>query len=84
MNIFRTFEIFLSEPVSFLRKKIIRILHVESEIFEVGNFVDVSSNEDTIQLNVYNNEKVYKLLSMVMYKKKLNEKNKKLQISNKL
>ena len=84
MNIFRTFEIFLSEPISLLRNKLVQILHVESNIFSGRNFIDVNLADSAAQINVYNNSKVYSLLSLTLQKRKMNAINDKSKISNQL
>jgi len=84
MNIFRTFEIFLSEPISLLHKKLVQILHVESNIFSNSNFINVDLSDDITQINVYNNSKVYSLLSLTLQKRKMKAINDKSKISNQL
>jgi hypothetical protein len=81
MDIFKTFEIFLSSPMSVIHKRNIKIMHVETNIFAQKLPVDINLDED-IQLTVYNNQKVYKLLSSVIYKKKLKDENNKSKIYN--
>ncbi len=81
MNILKTFEIFLSAPISIIQKRDIKIMHVETNIFANQMPIDVSFDDD-IQLTVYNNKKVYKLLSSVMYKRKQRDENNKSQIHN--
>ena len=69
MNIFKTFEIFLKEPLSILREKFIQIVNVNSHLTsqsEIG--VDLIGQK--AQITVINNEKVYKLLKTVQYKQK--------------
>lgn len=82
MDILKTFEIFLAAPMSIIHKRNIKIMHVETNIFAQNLPVDISFDDD-IQLTVYNNKKVYKLLSSVIYKKRLKDENKKSQIHNK-
>ena len=84
MNIYKTFEMFLSEPISLLRKKLIRILHVESNIFSNKNFINVDLSDNIAQINVYNNSKVYSLLSLTLQKRKMKAINDKSKISNQL
>ena len=81
MNILKTFEIFLSAPISIIQKRDIKIMQVETNIFANQMPIDVSFDEG-IQLTVYNNKKVYKLLSSVMYKRKQRDENNKSQIHN--
>lgn len=81
MDILKTFEIFLSAPMSIIHKRNIKIMHVETNIFARPLPIDINFNDD-IQLTVYNNKKVYKLLSSVIYKRRLNDKNNKSKIHN--
>ena len=81
MDILKTFEIFLAAPMSIIHKRNIKIMHVETNIFAQNIPVDISFDED-IQLTVYNNKKVYKLLSSVIYKKRLKDENNKSKICN--
>lgn len=82
MDILKTFEIFLAAPISIIQKRDIKIVHVETNIFNQKLPVNISFDDD-IQLTVYNNKKVYNLLSTVLYKKKLKDENNKSKISNK-
>jgi hypothetical protein len=82
VNIFRTFEIFLSNPLSIIQKRIIRILHVETNIFSKQIPMQVDLEKDMAQITVYDNQKVYKLLSNVLYKKKYLNENHHSQIYN--
>ncbi len=80
MDILKTFEIFLSAPMSIIHKRNIKIMHIETNIFAQKLPVDISFDDD-IQLTVYNNKKVYKLLSSVIYKKRLKDENNKSKVS---
>ncbi len=82
MDIIKTFEIFLAAPISIIQKRNIKIMHVETNIFAQKLPVDINFDDD-IQLTVYNNPKVYKLLSSVIYKKRLKDENNKSKISDK-
>ncbi len=73
MDILKTFEIFLTAPISIIHKRNIRIMHVETNIFAQNMPVEINLDED-ISLTVYNNKKVYNLLSNVIYKKRLKER----------
>ena len=81
MNIFKTFEIFLKEPLSILKNNLIQIVSIQTgNIFEHKPSIDVSLLKDRAQINVVNNEKVFNLLSLVTQraeKKKLKEKEEK-------
>ncbi len=74
-NVLKTFEIFLSIPLSVIRKGIVQILHVETADNETEKALNVYSNDEVTTINVVNNYKMYSLLSSVMYKKQLYEKN---------
>ena len=64
MNIFKTFETFLKEPLSILRDNFVQIVSIQTEnIFE-----------HKAQITVVNNEKVYKLLSLVTHRAGVKEK----------
>ena len=63
MNIFKTFETFLKEPLSILRDNFIQIVSVQTaNIFENKPSVDVTMMKDKTQITVVNNEKLYNLL----------------------
>lgn len=79
MDIFKTFEIFLSAPMSIIHKRNIKIMHVETNIFAQNLPIDINLDDD-IELTVYNNKKVYKLLSSVIYKKRLKDENNKSKV----
>lgn len=70
MNIFKTFETYLKEPLSILKNNIIQIVSLQTgNIFENKPSIDVSLLKDHAQLTVVNNEKLYNLLSLVTHKK---------------
>ena len=71
-NILQTFEEFLREPLSILKKTIINIVGIETGTMEPKS-ISVEKTDDGIQINVVNSDKAYKLLSSVMYKKQVNE-----------
>ena len=69
MNIFKTFETFLKEPLSILKDNFIQIVSLETgNIFANKPSVDVSFTKDKAQITVVNNPKLYKLLSIVNHK----------------
>ncbi|CCZ50313.1 MAG: hypothetical protein KIC88_01480 [Acinetobacter sp.] len=75
MNIFKTFETFLKEPLSILRDNFVQIVSIQTEnIFEHKPSIDVSFLKNKAQITVVNNEKVYKLLSLVTHRTKEKEK----------
>jgi hypothetical protein len=58
MNIFKTFETFLKEPLSILRDNIIQIVSIQTgNIFENKPSCDVTVMKDKTQITVVNNEK---------------------------
>ena len=67
MNIFKTFEIFLREPLSILREKFIQIVNMNS-CLTTESSIGVDMIGQKAQITVMNNEKVYKLLKTVQYK----------------
>ena len=74
MNIFKTFETFLKEPLSILKENLIQIVSVQTgNLFENKPSVDVSVLNNKTQLTVVNNEKMYKLLSIVTHRAKQKE-----------
>ena len=69
MNIFKTFETFLKEPLSILKDNFIQIISLQTgNIFADKPSVDVSIMKDKTQITVVNNEKLYKFLSLVTHK----------------
>ena len=71
MNIFKTFETYLKEPLSVLRDNIIQIVSIQTgNIFENKPSLDVSLLKNKAQFTVVNNEKLYNLLSLVTLRAK--------------
>lgn len=69
MNIFKTFETFLKEPLSILKNNLIQIVSVQTgNIFENKPSCDVTIMKDKTQITIVNNEKLYKFLSVVNHK----------------
>ena len=78
MNIFKTFETYLKEPLSILKDNFIQIISLQTgNIFADKPSVDVSVMKDKTQITVVNNDKLYKFLSIVN-RKNLDE-NKKIK-----
>ena len=74
MNIFKTFETFLKEPLSILKDNFIQIVSIQTgNIFENKPSVDVSMTKNKTQITVVNNEKLYNLLSLVQLKSQKKE-----------
>ena len=82
MNIFRTFELFWRLPAKLFSKKKLVVTHVETTDAETKTPTDVQISTDEIFLTVYNNRKVYNLLSAVLYKKKFSDENNNRKIFN--
>ena len=71
MNIFQTFEIFLREPFSILKDRIIQIVNVNSN-YAMQPSVTVDMLERKTQITVVNSDKMYNLLQTVLHKQKAN------------
>ena len=83
MNIFKSFETFLKEPLSILKDNFIQIVSIQTDnIFSHKPSIDVDVKKNKTQITVINNEKVYNLLSLVTsrHQMKQNENS----ISNKI
>ena len=69
MNIFKSFETFLKEPLSILRDNLVQIISIQTgNIFENKPSVDVCFTKEKTQINVINNEKLYNLLTLVQHR----------------
>ena len=80
MNIFKTFETFLKEPLSILRDNFIQIVNIQTEnIFENKPSVDVTLLKNKAQITVVNNEKLYNLLSLVNRKATMKQEQEKIK-----
>lgn len=72
MNIFKTFETFLKEPLSILKDNLIQIVSIQTgNIFANKPSIDVTMMKDKTQITVVNNEKLYKFLSIVNHRKNI-------------
>ena len=77
MNIFKSFEIFLREPLSVLKNNWFQIVSLQTDnLFAQKPSCEVSLMKDGAQITVINNPKLYNLLSLVTYKAKTKEKEK--------
>ena len=75
MNIFKTFETYLKEPLSILRDNIIQIVSLQTgNIFERKSSINISMVNNKTQLTVVNNDKLYNLLSLVNLRVKNKQK----------
>lgn len=68
MNIFKTFEIFLREPLSILKEKIVQIVNVNSNFASKAS-INVDFLEQKTQITVVNSDKMYNLLKTVQKKR---------------
>ncbi len=73
-NILKTFEIFLSLPLSIIRKGLVQIMHVETKENKDEKSINVVTDNEVTNINVVNNYKMYSLLTSVMYKRRMYEK----------
>lgn len=72
MNIFKTFEIFLREPLSILKERIIQIVNVNSNLVTQSS-INVDFLDKKTQITVVNSDKMYNLFRTVMYKREMKE-----------
>ena len=70
--------------MSIIRKRVIQILHVETNIFANATNISIENFDKTTQVTVIGSKKVYNLLTTVLYKKKMlqEDANKKSKIYN--
>lgn len=68
MNIFKTFEIFLREPLSIIKDRIIQVVNINSDLVAQAG-VDARLLDGKAQITVMNSDKMYNLLKTVLYKK---------------
>lgn len=73
-NIFKTFELFLREPLSLFKSGLVQIVNIQENIFAKKSAINVDFTKDKAQITVVNNEKVYNLLKMVSYRAKQKDK----------
>ena len=71
MNIFKTFEVFLREPLSILRNAVLQIVNINTEL-EQNPSVSVDLMDKKTQITVVNSDKMYNLLKTVMRKREEN------------
>lgn len=77
MNILRTFEIFLREPLTILRQRFVQIVNIQTASNEkCGLSVDLLDKK--AQISVFNSDKMYTLLRTALYKESKKESQKAL------
>lgn len=65
MNILESFEIFFREPLSILKTNIIQIVGIDTDnFFAKDSSVSVNFTKNKTQITVFNNIKLYNLLSL--------------------
>lgn len=69
MNILKSFEIFLREPLSLLRDRIIQIVNINTGSTQ-NKSVNIDLLEQKAQITVINSDKMYHLFQTVMYKQR--------------
>ncbi len=85
-SIWKSFEDFVMTPVSILKGSIIHIVNLKTNLTDRKS-VNVDIMNRNIQINVINSDKMYNLLSTVMYKRRMRElrenvENKKYKVLN--
>jgi hypothetical protein len=75
MNIFKTFEIFLREPLSLLKERFFQVVNINSNMIAQSS-VSAELLEGKTQITVVNSEKMYNLFKTVLYKQRTQEINK--------
>lgn len=73
MNIFKTFEIFLREPLSILRERFIQIAQINTPLATQSG-VSVERLDKKTQITVINSDKMYHLLKSAVLRQELKEK----------
>lgn len=69
-TIYKSFEMFVAQPLSLLCSKIIRITNLKTDFLN-NKSINVEILNDAIQVNMVNSDAAYNLLSGVVYKKKM-------------
>lgn len=78
-DIRRTFETFLTEPLSILTNGLFQIVNIEGEnFFAKEKSFNIDFVNGKTQLTLVNNSKMYNLFQTVLYKKKLLEQKDKM------
>jgi len=67
MNIFKTFEIFLREPISLFKERLIQIVSLNSKQMKQAE-INVDILDKKTQITVINSDKMYNLLRTVQAK----------------
>ena len=78
MNIFKSFETFLREPLSILKERFIQIVGVNSNLVAQSG-VNAELFDNRTQITVLNSDKMYNLFQTVLHKQEYRAKQKLLQ-----
>lgn len=81
LKVLKSFDIFNSEAVRFLKDKTLNIFLFESKLDKKGS-VGLSSDRNSININVVNRPKTYKLL--ISAKRRMDEKRAKEKMASRL
>ena len=82
MNIFKSFEIFLREPLSILKERFIQIVGINSD-FAVHSYVNAELLDNRTQITVVNSQKMYNLFQTVLHKQEIKATQELLQLPRK-
>lgn len=72
-NIWKTFEIFNSYPISILKERI-RFMFIDTNSNDASISANISS-KNGIEINIFNSEGAYNLLTSVFYRSKQKAEN---------
>ena len=81
MNIFKTFEIFLREPLSVLKDRIIQIVNINSPDVSQA-VVNIDMLDSKTQITLINSEKMYNLFQTVLRKQEIKAAQKLIEQTN--
>lgn len=81
MKLFKTFEAVMKIPAKLFSGNNVKVMHVET-VEKPDMITQAEVSDKNIYFTVYNNKKVYNLLTSVLYKKKMLNENKNSKISN--
>ena len=82
MNIFKSFEIFLREPLSILKERFIQIVGINSSL--VGrSSVNAELLDNKTQITIVNSDKMYNLFQTVLHKQEQRATQELLQLPRK-
>ena len=71
IDIRKTFETFLREPLSILTERLFQIVNIQANIFNQESSFNIDFVNNKTQLTVVNNDKMCNLFQTVLYKQKL-------------